>query len=196
MHGGGSDVPNKDPEHSFTLFVQRRLRRCAELSLVRPRRRLLVHRVDAPCRLQQFVDARRLESQRQYGSYLQDMFSNDALTAMGGPPRHGNFVNLYINGIDWGLYNATEYPDSNFAARLPGGQSGRLRHDQGLRERAAAGRRRRPARLEHALQHRRHRQPRQPRRRTLERPWPTPWPPRPPSSLSSNILTFPSSSTT
>ena len=41
---------------------------------------------------------------------------------MGGPDRHGTWVNLYINGIFWGLYNPTEYPDSTFAANYHGGQ--------------------------------------------------------------------------
>ena len=56
------------------------------------------------------------ESQRQYGSYLQDAFANAELAAMGGPDRHGTWVNLYINGIYWGLYNPVEYGDSAFAA--------------------------------------------------------------------------------
>ena len=58
-----------------------------------------------------------------YGSYLQDEFSNSELAALGGPPRHDAWVNLYINGIYWGLYNPTEYPDSNWSANYMGGNT-------------------------------------------------------------------------
>ena len=76
---------------------------------------------------------------------------------MGGPDRHGTWVNLYINGIYWGLYNPTEYPDSNFAADYLGRQYGRLGHGQGLRDRTAGGRRRQRERLEPVVRSRQQR---------------------------------------
>ena len=115
MHGGGSDDPNKEPEHGFTLefdgtyggalnypfFGPTGASSFTELTLRAGYNDSWTH---------------GLESQRQYGSYLQDAFANAELAALGGPDRHGTWVNLYINGIYWGLYNPVEYGDSTFAA--------------------------------------------------------------------------------
>ncbi len=115
MHGGGSLQPTKEAEHTFTLeftsdyggtlnypfFGSDGASSYSELTLRAGYNDSWTH---------------GNESQRQYGSYLQDAFANAELAAMGGPARHGNWVNLYIDGIYWGVYNATEYPDSNFAA--------------------------------------------------------------------------------
>ncbi len=115
MHGGGSDDPNKEAEHSFTLEFDSNL----DYPLFGP---------DGASQFNELTlragynDAwtHGQESQRQYGSYLQDEFANAELAAMGGPDRHSTWVNLFINGIYWGLYNPTEYPDSNFAANYFG----------------------------------------------------------------------------
>ncbi len=40
---------------------------------------------------------------------------------MGDLSRHGIFVNLYINGLFWGVYNLVEVPDASFAAAYLGG---------------------------------------------------------------------------
>ncbi|HOL32232.1 MAG TPA: lamin tail domain-containing protein [Anaerohalosphaeraceae bacterium] len=60
--------------------------------------------------------------QRLRGQYLRDQFARDTQLAMGRMSAHGRFVHLYINGLYWGLYNATERPEASFAASYYGGE--------------------------------------------------------------------------
>ncbi len=53
--------------------------------------------------------------------YIRDQFADMTLLAMGEPAGHGNYVQLYVNGIYWGVYNPTERPDTSFAAAYLGG---------------------------------------------------------------------------
>ena len=46
----------------------------------------------------------------------------DVMNNLGHPNCRGVYVHLYINGLYWGLYNLTERPDENFAARTWGGK--------------------------------------------------------------------------
>ncbi len=55
--------------------------------------------------------------------YIRNQFVDQTLLAMGDPAGHGNYVNLYINGMYWGLYNPIERPDANFAAKYLGGDA-------------------------------------------------------------------------
>ena len=45
---------------------------------------------------------------------------------MGGLIPHGRPVNVYINGLYWGLYIMTERPDDGFAAEHLAGRQGGL----------------------------------------------------------------------
>jgi len=42
---------------------------------------------------------------------------------MTGGGSRGTFVHLYLNGVYWGVYNAVERPDEQFAAEYYGGNS-------------------------------------------------------------------------
>jgi CotH kinase protein/Chitobiase/beta-hexosaminidase C-terminal domain/Lamin Tail Domain/PA14 domain len=53
--------------------------------------------------------------------YLRDEFGRDLQAASGNVNAHGDFVQLYINGVYWGLYNPVERPDEDFAATYFGG---------------------------------------------------------------------------
>ncbi|KPK79349.1 MAG: hypothetical protein AMJ81_13370, partial [Phycisphaerae bacterium SM23_33] len=48
--------------------------------------------------------------------YIIDEFMRRTQLALGEPSAHGTFVHLYLNGLYWGLYNATERPESSFCA--------------------------------------------------------------------------------
>ena len=52
---------------------------------------------------------------------IRDQWTRQAMLQMGQPAPHGTWVNLYINGLYWGLYNPTERPTSQFAASYLGG---------------------------------------------------------------------------
>jgi hypothetical protein len=53
--------------------------------------------------------------------FIRDQFADQTLLAMGEPASHGTYVQLYVNGMYWGLYNPTERPDTSFAATYLGG---------------------------------------------------------------------------
>ena len=55
-------------------------------------------------------------------TYLRDQWMRDTQLAMGQPSPHGIYVNLYLNGLYWGLYNLTERPGDAFAAAASGGK--------------------------------------------------------------------------
>ena len=54
-------------------------------------------------------------------TYFEDEWYRDSLIDMGNAGSPGRFVHLYINGIYWGLYNAVQRPDADFAAGALGG---------------------------------------------------------------------------
>ena len=43
------------------------------------------------------------------------------MTAMGDQTGHGLYIQVYINGMYWGLYNLEELPDASFASSYFGG---------------------------------------------------------------------------
>ncbi len=45
-----------------------------------------------------------------------DQLYRDSQIAMQGVGSHGTFAHVYLNGVYWGLYNAVERPDEDFAA--------------------------------------------------------------------------------
>ena len=57
------------------------------------------------------------------GTYLKDTFAQDTMRDMGWLSPDSRFVHLYINGLYWGLYQASERPDEDFFASHLGGQS-------------------------------------------------------------------------
>ena len=115
MHGGGSLQPTKEAEHTFTLDFSSDYGGALDYPFFGPDGASSYSELTLRAGYNDSWTHGN-ESQRQYGSYLQDAFGDAELAAMGGPDRHDNWVNLYIDGIYWGVYNATEYPDSAFAA--------------------------------------------------------------------------------
>ncbi len=54
-------------------------------------------------------------------TFLPDPFSRDTQLALGRPGTRGSFYHVYINGQYWGIYNAEERPESEYAASYFGG---------------------------------------------------------------------------
>ncbi len=123
IQGGASRTPEKSPKHSFRLIFRgdygaTRLR-CALF----PDSRVssfdtIVLRAGFNNSWIHWDSAQRLRSQ-----YLRDQWARDAVRDMGRPSSHGFFVNLYLNGVYWGLYNICERPSAPFAAAYLGGDS-------------------------------------------------------------------------
>ena len=53
--------------------------------------------------------------------YLRDVFGRDTARDMGLPVAKGRPINLYVNGLYWGLYHAIERTDEQWAAETFGG---------------------------------------------------------------------------
>ena len=53
-------------------------------------------------------------TQRQTALYFRDQLCSDLQNDMGGLSFHGFYVNLYINGLYWGIYDLHERPDEDF----------------------------------------------------------------------------------
>ncbi|MGE3311606.1 MAG: chitobiase/beta-hexosaminidase C-terminal domain-containing protein, partial [Limisphaerales bacterium] len=60
-------------------------------------------------------------AQRPRGQRVRDAWMKDSQRAMGGLASHSRFFHLYVNGLYWGVYDATERPDAAFAAAYQGG---------------------------------------------------------------------------
>ena len=60
-------------------------------------------------------------TQRPRGTSMRDQWVRDTQIEMSGTGSHGNHVQLFVNGIYWGLYNVSERPDAAFAANCFGG---------------------------------------------------------------------------
>ncbi len=61
-------------------------------------------------------------SQHDHVQYVREIACDDWQNMMGGHAAHNIFVNLYINGLHWGLYDVHERCDHNFAASYLGGR--------------------------------------------------------------------------
>ena len=58
---------------------------------------------------------------RRDPTFIRDAFVRDMARDMGKVDGHATFVHLYLNGLYWGLYNAVERPDAQFAEEYLGG---------------------------------------------------------------------------
>jgi hypothetical protein len=61
-------------------------------------------------------------AQRPRGQRTRDSWTKDTMRDMGGLASHNRYVNLYINGLYWGVYDPAERPDGAFAASYLGGE--------------------------------------------------------------------------
>ena len=60
-------------------------------------------------------------TQRSRETMVQDQFVADLENAEGGYGPHGTYVQLYLNGVYWGVYYVHERPDASFASAYLGG---------------------------------------------------------------------------
>ncbi len=56
------------------------------------------------------------DKQRNTTLYFRDQLASDMQNKMGWPSFHGIYVNLFINGLYWGMYDLHERPDEAFLA--------------------------------------------------------------------------------
>ena len=121
VYGGYSRQPTASPKHSFRLAFR------ADYGTSKLEYPLY------PDSEETSFDTMVLRAQFNYAypgvgfasnaTYLQDQFARDTQLAMGDLAGHGRFVHLYLNGVYWGLYNAFERADAEFAALHLGGDA-------------------------------------------------------------------------
>ncbi|MGO9200069.1 MAG: substrate-binding domain-containing protein [Limisphaerales bacterium] len=123
IHGGTSRRPEESPKHSFRLVFRARY---GPAKLHFP-----FFGPEGPSEFDSLVlragnNDSWLHSDgesRRRACYLRDEWMRASLRAMGYPCARGCFVQLYLNGLYWGLYNLCQQPG---AALLPPLQSGPL----------------------------------------------------------------------
>ena len=59
--------------------------------------------------------------QHNMPQYIQDQYVADLHNAMGGYSPYGRFMNIYLNGLYWGMYYVHDRPDHAWAAKMFGG---------------------------------------------------------------------------
>ena len=120
MQGGWSRRPEESPKHSFRLVFRKRY------GTARFRYPLFGTGADEFTTLilrggNNNSWLHPATEERRRAEYLRDTWMRDSYAAMGHPASRGRFVHLYLNGLYWGIYQATERPDAHFAASRFGG---------------------------------------------------------------------------
>jgi hypothetical protein len=62
-------------------------------------------------------------AQRAKGTLISDRWASETQLAMGDVAKHGRFVQLYLNGVYWGVYDVMERPEADFASQNFGGDA-------------------------------------------------------------------------
>ncbi len=121
IHGGASRIFSRSPKHSFRFLFK---------GAYGPTR--LRRRVFEDSELDSF-DTLILRAnynnswihndggQRGRASMIRDQWARDTMRDMGQASPHGRYVNLFVNGLFWGVYNLVERPSAPFAADYLGG---------------------------------------------------------------------------
>ncbi len=123
VQGGAGREPAKSPKHSFRVIFR------GDYGPTR-----LAHALFPDSRVSSFENVVLRAgfnnawthwdgAQRAKAQYVRDQWARDTLRDIGRPTSHGIYVNLYLNGVYWGLYNVCERPDAPFAAAYLGGDS-------------------------------------------------------------------------
>jgi hypothetical protein len=127
IQGGSSRFPTKNPKHSFRLVFK---------SIYGPGRFDYHMFADSPVTSfntfvidagnnywWQYFGTVNPPDQRYRAQCVRDQFTSDLMLAMGNLSFHGQFYNLYLNGIYWGIHYVHERPDDDFAASYLGGEN-------------------------------------------------------------------------
>jgi Lamin Tail Domain/CotH kinase protein/Chitobiase/beta-hexosaminidase C-terminal domain len=127
IQGGSSRSTAKNPKHSFRLVFK---------SIYGPGKFDFHMFADSPVTSfntfvidggnnywWQYFGSVNPTDQRNRAQDVRDQFVSDLMLAMGNPSFHGQFYNLYLNGLYWGIHYVHERPDDDFAASYFGGDN-------------------------------------------------------------------------
>ena len=121
MQGNASRDPHKQPKHPLRLLFKGAFgpgKLEYEMFLGSP-----VTRFDTLVLRSDFNDSWTHwdPNQRLRGQRIRDAWSKDTMRAMGALAGHNRYMHLYINGLYWGIYDASERIDADFGAERLGG---------------------------------------------------------------------------
>jgi hypothetical protein len=121
IQGNYNRIPEKSPKHSFRLtfkqkFGPTKLRYRLFPDSPVDKFNTVVLRADYNNSWIHWDASGRRRAQR-----TRDAFMKDSHRAMGWVSGHNRYVHLYLDGLYWGVYDAAERPDENFAASYFGG---------------------------------------------------------------------------
>lgn len=122
LHGGHSRLPEKNPKHAFKLLFK---------SKYGPKK--LHHEVFGPEGVEKYEDLvlRTFfgnawqhwdEGNRTKAQYTRDLWARSIQERLGYPHSKGQTVNLFINGMYWGIYNLCERINAEHCATHYGGK--------------------------------------------------------------------------
>ena len=123
IHGGHGRLPEKNPKHSFRLKFKKEYggKKTLEYPVfgdtVNAQYDQLVLRCHFGNSWQHWDNRFRLRAQ-----YSRDMWARYMQKSMGHAAVAGLYVNLFINGMYWGLYNIAERIDDQFCKNHDGGK--------------------------------------------------------------------------
>ncbi len=121
IQGNMNRVPNKSPKHSFRLVFSGKYGPSKLHYRIFPDSPVtkfdtLILRADYNTSWIHWDAAARPRAQR-----VRDAWLKDSQRAMGWVAPHSRYLHLFLNGLYWGVYDASERPDASFAAAYLGG---------------------------------------------------------------------------
>ena len=124
LHGGHGRLAEKNPKHSFRLVFKEKY---GAKTLKYP-----LFGEDEPAKFDQLVLRCHfgnswqhwMESNRQKAQYTRDVWARRMQRKMGHTSVNALYVNLFLNGMYWGLYNIAERVDDQFGKDHLGGKKG------------------------------------------------------------------------
>ncbi len=122
LHGGHGRLAEKNPKHSFRLVFKKQY---GPSTLNYP-----IFGSDEPSQFNQLVVRCHfgnswqhwMDSGRQKAQYTRDVWARRMLRKMGHTSVNALYVNLFLNGMYWGLYNVAERVDDLFGKDHLGGK--------------------------------------------------------------------------
>jgi hypothetical protein len=119
MQGSLSTEPDFTPKHNFRLLFKQMYGSGRLTHELYPES--AVHEFDTLVLHASFNDhwVWPLGNQAQFH---RDQWCADTQAETGGHGTHGQFVQLFVNGLYWGMYNLGERPDDSYAAHYLGGE--------------------------------------------------------------------------
>jgi len=122
VHGNSSRNPSNEPKHSFKLNFKGTFGASSLDYALFPDSPVkefddIILRADYNSSWTHWDGA----NQRPKGTRMRDAFCKDTFRAMGDISGHHRYVHLFLNGMYWGTYDATEQENNGFAAAYFGG---------------------------------------------------------------------------